>query len=94
MTSIRPPAARLLKDKLWFFTAHRWWGTKPILAGLYYNATPQAWTYTPDLSRQAIEQKDQRSNMLRLQWQATPRNKISVHYDNHINASAMNPTAG
>jgi hypothetical protein len=34
----------IMKDKLWFYTAHRWWGHDNYVPGLYENATPQAWT--------------------------------------------------
>jgi hypothetical protein len=68
----------ILKDKLWFYTAHRWWGTGKYVAGLYYNADPQAWTYTPDLTRQAVDDQDQRSNNLRLTWQVSLKHKITA----------------
>jgi hypothetical protein len=71
----------LLQDKLWFYTAHRWWGSGKYVAGLYYNKDPQAWTYTPDLSRQAVDNQDQRSHNLRLTWQVNPKNKITAFVD-------------
>jgi hypothetical protein len=71
----------ILQDKLWFYTAHRWWGSGKYVAGLYYNANPQAWTYTPDLSRQGVDDQNQRSHNLRLTWQVSPKNKITVFAD-------------
>ena len=58
-----------MKDKLWFYNAYRYWGSINYLAGLYYNATPTAWTYTPDLSRQADTRVVDGSSNLRLTWQ-------------------------
>src|SRR5262249_11240942 len=40
----------LKKDKLWFFTAHRWWSTQNYTPGVYFNATPHTLLYTPDLT--------------------------------------------
>jgi len=66
------------RDKLWFFTAHRTWGRRNLVPGNYFNTDPRAWTYTPDLSRPAIEDNHYRHNGLRLTWQASPRNKVNA----------------
>lgn len=72
---------RIVRDKLWFYNAYRHWGSINYLAGLYFNATPLAWSYTPDTSRQAVTEVWDKSANLRLTWQATPRNKITLFYD-------------
>ena len=66
------------KDTVWFFTAHRRWGNENYVAGRYFNKNPVAWTYEPDLSRQAYEQNLHRSNSVRFTWQATQKNKLSL----------------
>src|SRR6185436_1643240 len=71
----------VIKDKLWFYNAYRHWGSINYIAGLYYNATPTAWTYTPDLSRQADTRVVDGSSNLRLTWQVNSANKLSVFYD-------------
>ncbi len=43
----------LLKDKLWFTTAHRRNGRRTRIANLFYDSNPSDWTFTPDLSRPA-----------------------------------------
>ena len=70
----------LIKDRLWFYAQYRYDRTDNYVGGLYYNATPTAWTYTPDLSRPAIN--DQRSNnaSVNLTGQLSTKNKISVFY--------------
>ncbi len=64
------------RDKMWFFFSTRYWGYQDQVA-MYYNLTPKAFIYTPDLSRQAIDDSWIASGSLALTWQATPRNKIS-----------------
>jgi hypothetical protein len=71
----------ILRDKLWFYNAYRDWGSINYLAGLYYNATPLGWSYTPDLSRQAVTEVWDKSANLRLTWQASQKHKISLFYD-------------
>ena len=71
----------IVQDKLWFFNAFRNWGSVNYLAGLYFNATPLAWTYTPDRSRQAVTEVWDKSVNLRLTWQASQRNKIGLFWD-------------
>ena len=44
------------RDAVWFHAAYRRWGNENYVAGRYFNATPLAWTYTPDPSRPAYEQ--------------------------------------
>ena len=72
---------RLLRDRLWFYSAGRKSDVTQYIAGLYYNKTPTAWTYTPDFDRPAVVQITDDSLSSRLTFQATPRNKVSVFYD-------------
>ena len=50
-------------------------------AGIYDNATPLGWVYTPDPTRGAFIKVTNVSRNARLTWQATPRNKISLFVD-------------
>jgi len=65
-------------DKLWFFGAYRYWGTWEHPPGAYYDTKESATKYTPDLSRAAYNEVWSQSSDLRLTWQASPRNKISI----------------
>jgi carboxypeptidase family protein len=69
------------QDKLWFYNAYRYWGSVNYVAGLYYNATPSAWYYTPDPTRQATTRVVDGSSNLRLTWQVTQKNKFGIFYD-------------
>jgi hypothetical protein len=71
----------IIRDRLWVYNAYRYFRQVDFLAGLYYNATPTAWMYTPDLSRPADNEVWDRSANLRLTWQASQNNKVSVFFD-------------
>ena len=84
----------IVKDKLWFYTAHRWWGNENFVAGTFFDLVPDDWVYTPDLSRQALEVKHQRSNNIRFTWQADERNKFNLYYDNQYQCLCYQGIAG
>ena len=69
------------RDKLWFFTSHREWGNAHQMAGFYWNKTPGAPTYTPDLSRPATRYQWFESHAARVTWQATQSNKFNFFAD-------------
>ena len=78
----------LKKDRLWFFTAQRWWGFQNLKSDAYYEANPldYKWDYapgglTPDSSRQAFDDQKLQSHNLRLTWQMNTNNKLSGYYD-------------
>ena len=68
------------KDRLWFFTAHRWWGTQSDAAGLYFNKTQNSLFYTPDLSRPAYSDLWNQASSARLTFQATPKQKLALNF--------------
>jgi hypothetical protein len=72
---------RLVRDKLWFFGSYTNLGVIQTRAGVFDNLTPQGWAYTPDPNRPAEVSSTQISQNLRLTWQATPRNKVSIYTD-------------
>jgi hypothetical protein len=67
----------LRKDRLWFITAHRWWGTQNTVPGSYYSASQHTLFYTPDLSRPAFTDLPHRDSSVRLTWQAAQKHKIT-----------------
>jgi Carboxypeptidase regulatory-like domain len=69
----------LVKDKVWFFGSFRYSGLSSLVAGNYYNSTPQAFVYTPDTSRPGVDSLFGTSSGLRTTWQATSKNKISLY---------------
>jgi hypothetical protein len=72
----------LVRDKLWFWGSVRAQSSELTLAGIYYNLTPTGHAYTPDLSRPADSLERNQNQSLRLTWQMTPRNKISLQHQN------------
>jgi len=75
------PVAR---DRLWFFWTGRHLGSRNNVAGIFINRNagdPTKWTYDPDYSRQAVDDNTTKNSSIRLTWQASPRNKFSVWWD-------------
>jgi hypothetical protein len=67
------------QDKLWFFMGYRNWGNDRYVGGNFYNLTPApSFVYTPDLSRQAVDDNWNDDITTRLTWQANPKNKFSL----------------
>ena len=67
----------LKRDTLWFYTAHRGWGTQENAAGNFYNKTQGTPFYTPDPSRLGYSDYYNRDHTLRLTWQAASQHKIT-----------------
>jgi Carboxypeptidase regulatory-like domain/TonB-dependent Receptor Plug Domain len=72
----------IAKDTLWFYGSGRYWGTNTLVAGNFFNKTPNTNppVYTPDPSRQATYPLTLGAYSGRLTWQPTPRNKITTYY--------------
>jgi hypothetical protein len=71
------------KDNLWFFFSQRYWGRHRILGDIYYSHDPDSVVYNPDLTRPANQKSYDLDGNVRLTWQASPRNKFAVFYDQH-----------
>jgi len=71
----------LSRDKLWFWTAHRFWGYQQIRTNTFYEGNPNDFVYDPDRSRPGTETQKNGSLDLRLTWQMSPKNKISGYYN-------------
>jgi hypothetical protein len=72
------------KDKVWYFLQLRDEGSHRTVPGMYGNlnlGNPNAWTYTPDLSRPAKQAGSWRTGSARVTVQATQRNKFNVYWD-------------
>ena len=69
------------QDKLWFYTAYRKQEYDQYVTGVYFNANPLAFLYTPDLTRPAVSPLALGSGNLRLTTQVTPKNKFTMYYD-------------
>ncbi|MBY0496503.1 MAG: carboxypeptidase regulatory-like domain-containing protein [Cyanobacteria bacterium] len=71
----------LKKDKLWFWTAHRFWGYEQIRTNTFYEGNPNDFVFDPDRSRPGTETQKNGSLDLRLTWQMSPKNKLSGYYN-------------
>jgi hypothetical protein len=72
------------KDKLWFYLTGRYQETERYVAGMYLNknaGNPNAWTYDPDFSQQAITDGMWRGTTLRTTWQISARQKLNLFWD-------------
>ena len=72
------------KDRVWYFVSARTQGSTRVIASVYYNQNAgdaTKWTYVPDLTRPAFSDRTWESLAGRVTWQATPRNKIGVFWD-------------
>src|SRR5947208_12617786 len=68
------------KDKLWFFTSHRYWGYQQIRTNTFYESNQSTFVFTPDLNRPGTETQRNVNDDIRLTWQMTPKNKLSGYF--------------
>ena len=72
------------KDRMWYFFNHRRVDFADAQPGIFANKNagdPTKWTYVPDFSRQGRIDQTRSIYALRLTMQLTPRNKLSVFWD-------------
>jgi outer membrane receptor protein involved in Fe transport len=78
------------RDRLWFYSAFRYWGNSERPPGAYYDTDPLDFRFTPDLTRPVINDNWNRSTNLRLTWQMAARHKVSVFGDNQQRCTCAN----
>jgi hypothetical protein len=72
------------RDRLWYFANARTQGNKRVNANQFYNLNagdPTKWLYAPDYDRPGFSDRTFENVAGRLTWQATPRNKVAVFWD-------------
>jgi hypothetical protein len=78
------------QDRLWFFWTARHQGNRKFVTGMFLNANagdPTKWTFEPSTTR-ATDGGTWKSSSIRLTWQATPRNKFNVFWDEQAMCSS------
>jgi len=78
---------RIIRDRLWFYTSYRQVYTNNSVPGMFTNrnaGNPNAWDVDFDRSQQAYSQFLDRILSGRVTWQATPRNKINLSWQEQI----------
>ena len=74
----------VMRDRLWFFAAYRYFYNDNYVGGVYFSQDPKAWIYTPDRDRQGYIDQLGHDGNARLTWQASSRNKVTGYFDyNH-----------
>jgi hypothetical protein len=71
----------LMRDRLWFLFASRYWGLDKYPADSFYDASTRDFVFTPDKGRRGVDDSWNLSNAARITWQATARNKITGYVD-------------
>jgi len=74
----------IIRDKLWFYATFRNWGSNLYAGGVYEDLNqnnPNAHTYAPNLSQPGKNDQKWTDAQVRLTWQATPRNKFGLSWD-------------
>ena len=83
----------IIRDRLWFFGLGYYRGSSNDVPGMYHNLNagdPTKWTYAPDLSRPAVnEGRGPIQPNLRLTMQVTPKNKLSLFWDEQISNNSL-----
>ncbi|HET9358969.1 MAG TPA: carboxypeptidase regulatory-like domain-containing protein [Vicinamibacterales bacterium] len=72
----------ILRDRLWFYYTFRHWGLDKTVADSYFDAHPSPFIYQADTSRPGIDDGVILSNAVRVSWQASSKDKVSVYHDN------------
>jgi len=70
----------VVKDRVWFFTAHRYWGYEQIRTNTFYESDQSTFVFTPDLTRPGTETQRNVNDDIRLTWQMSPKNKLSGYF--------------
>jgi hypothetical protein len=88
---------RIIRDRLWFYTSYRHIATDNTVPGMFVNrnaGNPNSWSVDFDQSRQAFRDSLDRILGGRITWQATPRNKINLSWQEAINRSSWKGGGG
>ena len=73
----------IVRDKLWYFWTIRNTGSRNKVAGIFLNraaGNPSRWDYDPG-DVQAVDDNTTNNSSIRLTWQASPRNKFGLWWD-------------
>ena len=75
----------IAQDKLWFYSSSRFQRSESYIAGLWENKNAgdlSKWLYEADLDRQTSSFLKSNTVNTRVTWQASPRNKFNIYFDN------------
>ncbi len=73
----------IMRDKLWFNYTFRHWGTNKTVADSFFDLFPtDPFKYQADLARPSIDDGHIVSNVGRIAWQVSSKDKITLYHDN------------
>jgi hypothetical protein len=75
----------IARDKVWFYSSARFQRSESYIAGLWENKNAgdlSKWLYEADLDDQTSSFLKSNTVNTRVTWQASPRNKFNVYFDN------------
>jgi hypothetical protein len=67
----------IMKDRIWFYSANRWWGNQAYIAGNYFNKSSNFYTYVPDLNNPVYNDQHYKDFGGRITIQATAKQKFT-----------------
>jgi hypothetical protein len=73
----------IVRDRLWYFWTIRNTGSRNTVAGIFLNRAAgiaSRWDYDPG-DEQAVDDNTTNNSSIRLTWQASPRNKVGIWWD-------------
>nr|AAY89271.1 hypothetical protein [uncultured bacterium BAC10-10] len=82
---------RIFRDKLWFYLTYRQTGGERTVPGMWINknaTNPNAFNVDFDKTRPAFNDNLEKNGVGRLTWQASPRNKINLHWSEQYTTSS------
>jgi len=71
----------IVRNKLWFLFASRYWGLDKYPADSFYDTSTTDFRFLPDQTRLGVDDSWNLSNAGRVTWQASTRNKITAYLD-------------
>jgi hypothetical protein len=73
----------IVRDHLWFFFAPRMQGSRERVPNAFYNLNAGVWgaNYAPDVNRPAKNVNETKNASLRLSWQASQKNRVTLFWD-------------
>jgi hypothetical protein len=67
----------IAKDRVWFYSATRKWGSTEYQPGAFFNKSPTPYAYVADPSRPAYADLHAFDQFVRITWQATSKQKFN-----------------
>jgi hypothetical protein len=88
----------ILTNRLWFYTAHRWWGASQNVPGNFFNATQGQYIgapnsgvalYTQNTGQQAYTNIYNQDHDGRVTWQASAKDKVTFTFNGQANCNCF-----